>query len=128
MALRTLLTRGKKAALLVSAVAAASAVSADPQLMFDAPTAASSGGTDLTTLAGPDQSTGQSLVSAALDAAPSASPAAASASTPALPSGNAATSPGNSADGLLAPEPTPLSLVGLGATAMLLRRRKQQQK
>jgi hypothetical protein len=100
MALRTLLTRGKTAALLFSAVATASATSADPQLMFDAPTT-SSGGTDLTTLAGPDQSTGQSLVSNALDSRPSAEPAVASPSTPALTGANAATSEGISGDGIL---------------------------
>ena len=97
MALRRLLTRGKNAALLVSAIAAASAVSADPQLMFDAPT--STPPTDLTTLAGPDQSTGQSLVAGALDSRPSAAPAAASPSTSL--SGTAATSEGISGDGIL---------------------------
>jgi PEP-CTERM motif len=101
MALRKLLSRGRTAAVLFSAVAAASTASADPQLMFDAPSTSPSGGTDLTTLAGPDQSTGQSLVSSALDGRPSAQPAAASPTTASLSGSNAATSEGVKNDGIL---------------------------
>jgi hypothetical protein len=104
MALRTLISRGRKAALLVSAVTAAAAAtvaSADPQLMFEAPASAGGSGTDLTTLAGPDQSTGDSLVSGVLGSRPGAAAPAAATPTPALSGDNATTSLGSAGDGIL---------------------------